>query len=173
MSSQRERAMKPTDLRGILRYVPMFRDHVFVIAVDGSIVSHENFANIVTDIAVLRSLSIKVVLVHGIGQQLVGLAGEHNIALSDIQGEGPTDVSTMSLAREASALGILMNTRGLMELIVLNVGLDMHVISPTLFVMLVLMALITTFATTPVFDWLVRAPSMARALASAVERNEG
>ena len=70
MSSQRERAMKPTDLRGILRYVPMFRDHVFVIAVDGSIVSHENFANIVTDIAVLRSLSIKVVLVHGIGQQL-------------------------------------------------------------------------------------------------------
>ena len=53
MSSQRERAMKPTDLRGILRYVPMFRDHVFVIAVDGSIVSHENFANIVTDIAVL------------------------------------------------------------------------------------------------------------------------
>ncbi|MFZ9604936.1 MAG: amino-acid N-acetyltransferase, partial [Opitutales bacterium] len=59
--------MKPTDLRGILRYVPMFRDHVFVIAVDGSIVSHENFANIVTDIAVLRSLSIKVVLVHGIG----------------------------------------------------------------------------------------------------------
>jgi hypothetical protein len=82
----------------------MFRDHVFVIAVDGSIVSHENFANIVTDIAVLRSLSIKVVLVHGIGQQLVGLAGERNIALSDIQGEGPTDVSTMSLAREASAL---------------------------------------------------------------------
>ena len=104
MSSQRERAMKPTDLRGILRYVPMFRDHVFVIAVDGSIISHENFPNIVTDIAVLRSLSIKVVLVHGIGQQLVGLAGEHNIALSDIQGEGPTDAATMSLAREASAL---------------------------------------------------------------------
>ena len=96
--------MKPTDLRGILRYVPMFRDHVFVVAVDGSIISHENFANIVTDIAVLRSLSIKVVLVHGIGQQLIGLAGEHNIALSDIQGEGPTDTATMSLAREASAL---------------------------------------------------------------------
>ena len=104
MSSQRERAMKPTDLRGILRYVPMFRDHVFVIAVDGSIVAHENFANIVTEIAVLRSLSIKVVLVHGIGQQLVGLAGGHKIALSDVQGEGPTDAATMSLAREASAL---------------------------------------------------------------------
>ncbi len=74
--------------------------------------------------------------------------------------------------REASALGILMNTRGLMELIVLNVGLDMHVISPTLFVMLVLMALLTTFATTPVFDWLVRAPSMARALGGAATSGE-
>ena len=104
MSSQRERAMKPTDLRGILRYVPMFRDHVFVIAVDGSIVGHENFTNIVTDIAVLRSLSIKVVLVHGIGHQLIALAGEHNVALSDIQGEGVTDAATMSLAREAAAL---------------------------------------------------------------------
>lgn len=58
--------------------------------------------------------------------------------------------------REASALGILMNTRGLMELIVLNVGLDMHVLSPTLFAMLVLMALITTFATTPIFDRITR-----------------
>jgi amino-acid N-acetyltransferase len=56
----------------------MFRDHIFVIAVDGSIVGHENFNNIVTDIAVLRSLSINVILVHGIGHQLVGLAGEHN-----------------------------------------------------------------------------------------------
>ncbi len=104
MPSPRERAMKPTDLRGILRYVPMFRDHVFVVAVDGSVVAHENFANIVTDIAVLRSLSIKVVLVHGIGHQLVSLAGEHNVALTDVQGEGITDASTMSLAREASAL---------------------------------------------------------------------
>jgi Kef-type K+ transport system membrane component KefB len=58
--------------------------------------------------------------------------------------------------REASALGILMNTRGLMELIVLNVGLDMHVLSPTLFAMLVLMALATTFATTPIFDRIAR-----------------
>jgi len=52
--------------------------------------------------------------------------------------------------RDASALGILMNTRGLMELVVLNIGLDMKVISPTLFAMLVLMALATTVATTPV-----------------------
>ena len=43
--------------------------------------------------------------------------------------------------REASAIGILMNTRGLMELIVLNIGLDLGVITPTLFAMLVLMAI--------------------------------
>jgi Kef-type K+ transport system membrane component KefB len=54
--------------------------------------------------------------------------------------------------RDAAALGILMNTRGLMELIVLNIGLDLGVISPTLFAMLVLMALVTTFATTPILD---------------------
>ncbi len=52
--------------------------------------------------------------------------------------------------RESAALGVLMNTRGLMELIVLNVGLDMGVLSPTLFAMLVIMALVTTFATTPI-----------------------
>jgi Kef-type K+ transport system membrane component KefB len=51
--------------------------------------------------------------------------------------------------RQAGALGVLMNTRGLMELIVLNVGLDMGVLSPMLFAMLVLMALVTTFLTTP------------------------
>ena len=51
--------------------------------------------------------------------------------------------------RPAAALGVLMNTRGLMELIVLNVGLDLGVISPRLYTMLVLMALATTMMTTP------------------------
>ena len=59
-------------------------------------------------------------------------------------------------SREASAIGILMNTRGLMELIVLNIGLDLKVLSPTLFAMLVLMAIATTMMTTPVLDWLNR-----------------
>jgi Kef-type K+ transport system membrane component KefB len=54
--------------------------------------------------------------------------------------------------RDSAALGILMNTRGLMELIVLNVGLDLGVISPRLFAMLVIMALVTTFATAPILD---------------------
>jgi Kef-type K+ transport system membrane component KefB len=56
--------------------------------------------------------------------------------------------------KTGSALGILMNTRGLMELIVLNVGLDLGVISPTLFAMMVLMALATTLATTPLLSLL-------------------
>jgi Kef-type K+ transport system membrane component KefB len=65
--------------------------------------------------------------------------------------------------RESSALGILMNTRGLMELIVLNVGLDMGVLSPTLFTMFVLMAVVTTFATTPIFSALTRGlPALRR-----------
>jgi Kef-type K+ transport system membrane component KefB len=51
--------------------------------------------------------------------------------------------------RDSTALGLLMNTRGLMELIVLNIGLDMGVISPTLFAMMVIMALVTTMAAAP------------------------
>ncbi|MBV9790598.1 MAG: cation:proton antiporter [Chloroflexi bacterium] len=52
--------------------------------------------------------------------------------------------------RPASAIGVLMNTRGLMELIVLNIGLDLGVISPMLFAMMVIMAIVTTFITTPI-----------------------
>jgi Kef-type K+ transport system membrane component KefB/nucleotide-binding universal stress UspA family protein len=55
--------------------------------------------------------------------------------------------------REASALGWLMNTRGLTELIVLNIGLSLGVISPLLFTMLVIMALVTTFMTSPLLEW--------------------
>lgn len=52
--------------------------------------------------------------------------------------------------RDAAGLGTLMNTRGLMELVILNIGLDIKVISPALFSMMVLMALTTTFMTSPV-----------------------
>jgi len=54
--------------------------------------------------------------------------------------------------REACAIGVLMNTRGLMELIILNIGLDLGVISPALFAMMVLMAIVTTVMTTPVLS---------------------
>ena len=56
--------------------------------------------------------------------------------------------------REASGIGVLMNTRGLVELVALNIGLDIGVISTTLFTMMVFMALITTFMTTPLLEWI-------------------
>ena len=46
--------MKPTDLRGILQYIPRFREKTFIVSIDGAIVTDENFANILLDIAVLR-----------------------------------------------------------------------------------------------------------------------
>ena len=69
--------------------------------------------------------------------------------------------------RHAMALGALMNTRGLMEVIVLNVGLDLGVISPTLFTMLVLMAIVTTLMTIPLLKVVLPAASW-RADAAAV-----
>lgn len=56
--------------------------------------------------------------------------------------------------RESLALGVLMNTRGLMELVVLNIGLDLGVISPALFSMMVVMAISTTMMAPPLLHWL-------------------
>ncbi len=56
--------------------------------------------------------------------------------------------------REAAGLGTLMNTRGLMELVILDIGLDIKVISPALFSMMVIMALVTTFMATPLLEWI-------------------
>ncbi len=67
--------------------------------------------------------------------------------------------------REASALGVLMNTRGLMELIILNIGLDLGVITPALFTMMVLVALVTTFLTTPLLEWVYPRKELAKELA--------
>jgi Kef-type K+ transport system membrane component KefB len=70
--------------------------------------------------------------------------------------------------REATAVGILMNTRGLMELIVLNIGLDLGVISPALFTMMVLMALVTTFMTTPLLQLVYPTSELAKAEAAPI-----
>jgi amino-acid N-acetyltransferase len=95
--------IKPTDLRGILKYVPRFQDQIFVLALDGSIVADENFGNLVVDIAVLRSLGIKLVLVHGIGQQLQELSVARGVPITDAFGTGATDAATLDLAVRASA----------------------------------------------------------------------
>ncbi len=58
--------------------------------------------------------------------------------------------------RDSFALGILMNTRGLMELVVLNIGFDMGILSTELFTMFVVMALVTTFMTGPILNWITK-----------------
>ena len=55
--------------------------------------------------------------------------------------------------RESLALGSLMNARGLIELILLNIGLQAGIITPTLFSILVFVAIVTTLMATPVFEW--------------------
>jgi amino-acid N-acetyltransferase len=94
--------VKPTDLRGILQYIPRFREKTFIIAVDGAIVTDENFANILLDVAVLRSLNIRVVLVHGAAAQIKALAVEQKITPSNLDGAGITDADTLKLALTAS-----------------------------------------------------------------------
>jgi Kef-type K+ transport system membrane component KefB len=63
--------------------------------------------------------------------------------------------------REALGIGVLMNVRGLMELIIINIGLQRGIISPSLFAMLVIMAVVTTVMASPIFDWWVARHGMA------------
>jgi len=94
--------VKPTDLRGILHYIPRFRDRTFVIAIDGAIVADDNFANILLDVAVLRSLNINVVIVHGASAQIEELARQENVTPSNLDGAGITDSATLKLAINVS-----------------------------------------------------------------------
>ncbi len=94
--------MHLTDLRGILRYVPQFRDKVFVIALDGAVVEADNFRNLLLDIALLRSLRIGVALVHGAGHQVERLAAVAGLAPSNLDGTGVTDPPTLQVALTAA-----------------------------------------------------------------------
>src|SRR4051794_27447049 len=87
-----------TDLREILRYVPRFRDKVFVIAMDGAVVEADNFRNLLQDIAVLRSLRIGVALVHGAGQQTRQRAEVARVPPPTLDGSGVTDAATLRIA---------------------------------------------------------------------------
>ena len=94
--------MRATDLRGILRYVPQFREKVFVVAIDGAIVEDENFPNLLMDVAVLWSLNVRIVLVHGAAAQIQALAEKTDAAPSDLEGSGVTDAETLQLALTAA-----------------------------------------------------------------------
>src|SRR5918998_138949 len=93
-----EQPSRWSSLREILRYVPRFRDRVFVIALDGAVVEEDNFATLLQDIALLRSLRVGVVLVHGAGRQIRRLAEQSGQTPSDTDGTGITDPPTLQLA---------------------------------------------------------------------------
>ncbi len=91
-----------SDLRGILQYVPRFRDRTFVVAMDGQIAASDNLANILMDVAVLRSLNINIILVHGIGWQVRQKTTKAALELSESDGTGVTDAETLELAVNAA-----------------------------------------------------------------------
>jgi amino-acid N-acetyltransferase len=94
--------LRLADLREILRYVPQYRDKTFIIALDGAVVEEENFRNLLLDIALLRSLRVEVVLVHGAGHQIRRLAEETGQAASNFDGTGVTDAITLDMSLNAA-----------------------------------------------------------------------
>lgn len=89
------------DLRGILRYVPQFRGRIIVVSVDGAVLRTPKLANLLLDLAVLNSLNIQTVLVHGAAAQVRSLAVERGIEASNDDGTGPTDDATLEVAIDA------------------------------------------------------------------------
>jgi amino-acid N-acetyltransferase len=108
-------SIRPIDLRDILDYVPRFRNHIFVLSIDGGVVADPNFRSVLTDIAVLHSLNIKVLLCHGVAQQIRDLADERKLQFTNDRGDGPTDDTTLSLAIDASAQVSASILKGLAE----------------------------------------------------------
>lgn len=96
------KAVNVSDLREILQYVPLFRGRIFVVAVDGDVAASENFPNLLLDIAVLRSLSIKVVLVHGASHQIQQLASDRGVPITNSDGIGLTDEATLQVSIDAA-----------------------------------------------------------------------
>jgi len=94
--------VRPTDLRGILQYIPQFRDRTFILAVDGAVVTDDHFATLLLDVALLWSLNIRVVLVHGAAAEIARLAEARGVAPSNLDGSGVTDALTLDLALTAA-----------------------------------------------------------------------
>jgi amino-acid N-acetyltransferase len=99
---ENDRELTPADLRGILKYVPLWRNHTFVIALDGSVIEEETINNLMLQIAVLSNLGIRLLIVYGVGAQVKQLSKEKRIRISDAQGYGPTDHATLELAITAA-----------------------------------------------------------------------
>ncbi|MEZ0277305.1 MAG: amino-acid N-acetyltransferase, partial [Roseimicrobium sp.] len=80
--------MRFEDLRGILQYVPQFKERIFVIALDGAVMRLPNFQSLLQDMAVLQSLSIQVVVVFGARRQIQELATLRGVKLTSDDGMG-------------------------------------------------------------------------------------
>lgn len=95
--------MNLSDLRGILSYIARFRDKIFVLNIDSEILASGNFHNLLLDISVLRSLNIRIVLVHGISLHIKQLSEQMKIPYSDLEGMGITDADTLRLSIMAAS----------------------------------------------------------------------
>jgi hypothetical protein len=108
-------------------------------------------------------LRTQIGLVHGVSEWMVCASIVIVASVGKFGGAAIAARLTGLGWRDSSALGVLMNTRGLVELIVLNIGYDLKIIPPTLFAMLVIMALVTTFATTPILHFIASKDDLASA----------
>ena len=112
---ENDRELTPADLRGILKYVPLWRHHTFVIALDGAVVGEDTINNLMLELAVLRNLGIRLIIVYGIGAQVIELAERQHIRISDARGYGPTDHATLEVAVTAAGRVGHMIERGLTQ----------------------------------------------------------
>ena len=94
------------DLRGILHYVPQFRNKLFVIKIDGSVVHSDNFSNVVLDLAVLNSLKINFIIVHDSLNRECKPTSEEQLEL----GLNESSKLTNILMRELTAVGLKVAT---------------------------------------------------------------
>ena len=94
------------DLRGILHYVPQFRNKLFVIKIDGSVVHSDNFSNVVLDLAVLNSLKINFIIVHDSLNHECKPTSEEQLELGLNEGSKLTNI----LMRELTAVGLKVAT---------------------------------------------------------------
>ncbi|MFT5466860.1 MAG: amino-acid N-acetyltransferase [Verrucomicrobiales bacterium] len=93
--------MKLNDVRTTLKYVPQFQGRTFVLSLDGGVLASGNFSNFLIDLAILRSLGVRVVLVFGATPQVRGLAAERGCAASDWIGFGPMNEELLEAASDA------------------------------------------------------------------------
>jgi Kef-type K+ transport system membrane component KefB len=180
---EREGKMSPSVLAGTLCLVMLgawFTDYIHIYAVFGAFIMgaamprglfQKELERLVGPLVttfllpmffVYSGLNTRIGLVNTVA--LWGLALV--VCLAATLGKGVACYAAARLSgeppREAAAIGTLMNARGLMELIILNIGLERGIIRPTFFTIMVLMAILTTLAASPVFEWVYPAGRLPR-----------